>query len=461
MERERIIKTRRIGWVTWVLLALFLVGSPSFVHAQLRNFLLKFHPYITVEEEYTTNIFLDPNSTKMSDWITTVTGGLRFSDVKPGRYGLDLDVGGGYNYYAHHDEFNYWSTLGRLHAWYAVTPRLTFRVNDYVTRSDAAREDLYENEVTGTAETLPDQFVVSRQDVHAIYIRNVVEASTEYRFGRESLAQLLYRNNVYRNKRNDLYADSTEHSVIPLLNYWFDVKNGITLEYIYTYGVFVGGQDVSDSTDLQSFGGRVRYTHRVDPKLSFFGEYRYIYEDFESISKIALLSGQSPEVDYDVHNPSLGMEYKFSPTLTGTAQGGYWYEKSRDGGESSGPSFLLSLIQTTPKTSYALSMEGGYTRDYFTSENLGFVKYYRAYGTLNHKFTPRWDVRVTGSVERTKDDEGQKDWIWEGRLSTSYLLFRWLSVGLEGRHREDHSNVDAQSYSEWAGIFRITATLNP
>ena len=454
MDRDHIVKTRRIRWANWVLLTLLFVGIPSFVHADMRNFLLKFHPYIEASEEYTTNIFLDPNSTKQSDWITTVTPGIRFSDVKPGRYGVDLDVNGGYNYYAYHGDYNYWSLDGRLHAWYAVTPRLTFRVNDYLIRSDAARESLYENELTDTGGTLPDQSVLSTQNVHAVYIRNVAEASTEYRFGRENLAQLLYRNNVYRNKRNDLYADSTEHSVNPSLNYWFDVRNGITLDYTFTYGVFVGGEDIEDSEDLMGHEARVRYTHRVDPKLSFFGEYTYINEDFES-----------PGIDYDVHNPSLGMEYKFSPSLTGTAQGGYWWQLEQDGGKNSGPFFNLRLMQTAPKTSYALAVEGGYARDYFTSENLGFVKYYRVYGTINHKLTPRLDVRATGSMERTiqdnDDDNNQKDWIWEGRISASYMLFRWLSVSLEGRHREDHSNVDGQSYSEYAGIFRITATLNP
>jgi len=144
MERDHIVKTRRIRWANWALLTLFFVGIPSFVHADMRNFLLKFHPYITAEEEYTTNIFLNSNSIKMADWITTVTPGIRFSDGKPGRYGVDLDVNGGYNYYAYHDEFNYWSSQGSLHAWYALTPRLTFRVRDYLIRSDAARESLVE-----------------------------------------------------------------------------------------------------------------------------------------------------------------------------------------------------------------------------------------------------------------------------------------------------------------------------
>jgi Putative beta-barrel porin 2 len=449
MGNDRTTNARRTGWVSWILLTLFFVGIPTFVHAQARNFLLKFHPYVTVEEEYTTNLFLDPNSTKIDDWVNTAIGGVRFSDTKAGRYGLDLDVSGGYNSYAYHDQYNYWSALGRLHAWYAVTPKLTFRLNDYVIRSDQAREELYENEVTGAADTLPGQSVLSTQNVHAIYVRNVVEASTEYRFGRENLASLLYRNNVYRNERENLYADSTEHSITPLLNYWFDVKNGITLEYTYTTGVIVGGQP-GDSGDLKSDEVRVRYTRRVDPKLSFFGEYTYIHENLET-----------PDVDYDVHNPSLGLEYKFSPTLTGSAQGGYWWQLEDDGNENSGPFFSLRLIQTAPKTRYALIFEGGYTRDYFTSENLGFVKYYRAYGMINHRLTPRMDVQAIGSVERPIYDDGQKDWIWEGRLRASYLLFRWLSVGLEGRYRQDHSNVSGESYVEYAGIFNITLTLNP
>jgi hypothetical protein len=71
------------------------------------------------------------------------------------------------------------------------------------------------------------------------------------------------------------------------------------------------------------------------------------------------------------------------------------------------------------------------------------------------------DVRVTGSVERPIFDDGQKDWIWEARLTGAYQLFRWLSVSLEGRHREAHSNVDGEQYSEWAGMLRLTANLNP
>jgi hypothetical protein len=446
MEIKKVVKARKMGWMNWILLALLLIGSPSFVHADISDILLKFYPYITAQEEYSTNILLSPHSTKLDDWITTVTPGLRFYHLEAGRLGIDLDVNGGYHYYAKNHDFSYWSADGRLDAWYALTPKLTFRVRDYLTRSDAARESVYDSQFMYDAEgnyigdTQPDLYLLATQrGVHAIYLRNVVEPSVEYRFGRENLASLLYRNNIYENK-NPLFEDSMENTINPLLNYWFDIRNGITLEYRLTFG------DFETSPDMLTHEARGRYTHRVDSRLSFFGEYTYLNYDFES-----------PGVDYDVHNPSLGMEYKFSPTLTGLLQGGYYWQLSDDeDAESRGPFFRVSLTQRGQKTSYVLLAEGGYYKDYFTSQNLGFQKYYRAYGSITHRLTSRLSFQLTGSMDRPWYEEGRKDWIWDTRVSASYLLFRWLTVALEGGYRGSNSTVDGLGYTEYSGIFRIT-----
>jgi hypothetical protein len=447
MKSERIAKARKRAWMSWTLVTLFFIGIPPVVHADVSDILLNFHPYITAQEEYSTNILLSPNAYKLDDWITTVIPGLRFSKLQAGGYGIDLDVAGGYTYYAKNHDFSYWSPTGRLDTWYAMTPKLTFRVRDFLIRSDAAREERYDNLYNAEGQyiggTEPDQYLLSTQrGVHAIYIRNVVEPSIVYRFGRENLASLLYRNNIYRNN-NPLYEDSTENTINPILNYWLDIRNGVTLDFSYTSGYF------ETSPNMKGLESRGRYTHRFDPRLSLFGEYSFIREHFEN-----------PGVDYDVHNPSMGIEYKFSPTLTATLQGGYFWESAQDDTRSRGPFFHVSLVQTGRKTSYTLIGEGGYNRDYFTAQNLGFSKYYKAYGTINHQFTQRMSVRATGSMERPMYSNGQKDWIWEGRITASYLLFRWLSIALEGVHREDRSNVEGGGYSEYSGIFRITATYN-
>ena len=446
MGSGEIAKPRRIGWVNRILLTLFFIGIPSFVHADISDILLKFYPYITAQEEYSTNILLSTNRNKLDDWITTVTPGLQFSHLEAGRVGIDLDVNGGYNYYAKNNGFSYWSASGRLDSWYAVTPSLTFRLRDYLIRSDAARENVYNNQYNADGQyignTQPGQYLLSTvSGVQAIYLRNVVEPSMEYRFGKENLFSLLYRNNIYRNE-NPLFEDSMENTLNPKLTYWFDINNGVSLDYYLTWNTY------QHSPDQLVNGVTPRYTYRFNPKTSIFAEFHFEYEDFKS-----------PGVDYYVYNPSLGIEYKFSPTLTGLAQGGYWWNIPKGGSKSEGPFFDLSLTQRAARTLYTLAFQGGYEEDYITAQNLGFTKHYRGYGTINHQFTGRLSGQLTGSMERvwySAEADNRKDWIWDTRVGASYELFQWLTVTLEGSYRGANSNISTGDYTEFSGLFRIT-----
>jgi hypothetical protein len=446
MKGEKIVKARGIGWLNWMLVTLFFIGIPSFVHADINDILLKFHPYITIQEEYSSNIFLT-NTNKIDALITTVSPGLRFSALSERTYGIDLDFVATYVYYPKYHDFSYWSPQGRLDAWYAVTPRLTFRVRDYLIRSDAARENQYSNLYNAEGQyignTQPDQYLLSTQrGGHAIYLRNVVEPALEYRFGRENLLSVLYRNNIYNNQ-NPQYEDSMENTINPRLTYWFDIRNGVSLDYYLTLNTY------QRSPDQLVNGVTPRYTYRFNPRTSIFGEYHFEYQDFES-----------PGVDYYVHNPSLGIQYQFSPTLTGIAQGGYFWQIPKQGSKGQGPFFNLNLTQRAKHTLYTLSLQGGYTEDYVTTQNLGFTKTYSAYGTIQHQLTQRMSVGLTGSLGRYEYSTDQKDWIWRVSGNASYALFRWLTLSLRGSYTQNHSNISNSSYTEYRGIFGITATYN-
>ena len=444
MKSEEIVKGRRRAWVHWTFLTLFLIGIPSFVHADINDFLLKFNPYMTVQETYSNNILLTKTN-QLDDFITTVYPGLGFSDIGPGTYGINLDGIAGYTYYAVHRDFSYFSPAGNLDAWYAITSNLTFRARDYVVRSDAAKEQLGE-----TSDTSVDQLTLSTvRGTHAIYLRNLFEPSVEYHFGGEDLLSVLYRNDIYHNY-NPLFESSQENTIDPRLNYWFDARNGVTLEYIVTSGTYSrylldSGTYSHDPNQLEQ-GVRGRYTYRFDPRTSIFGEYYFEWEIFDS-----------PGVDYHVHAPSLGIQYKFSPTLTGTVQGGYYWQEAADGTTSKGPSWNLNLSQRAERTTYTVLLQGGYTEDYFTAQNLGFVKYYDAYGTITHRLTERLTVGATGSVERpTYQATGEKDWIWIARGGVSYSLSRWLSISLEGSYTKDQSTTPGFSYNEYRVMVGIT-----
>ena len=130
------------------LMVLVLMMSPATVHAWSEDILSHFQVYITAEEEYNSNIDLAPNRLKKDDFITTISPGLRFSTSEfrrppptvEDRFGLDLDFRAGFVFYAKEHEDNYISLNGSLSARYAFTQNLTFRVRDYLIRSDEIRE---------------------------------------------------------------------------------------------------------------------------------------------------------------------------------------------------------------------------------------------------------------------------------------------------------------------------------
>ena len=234
---------------------------------------------------------------------------------------------------------------------------------------------------------------------------------------------------------------------IPRLTYWFDIRHGIYLEYGLTLG------DFEDSPDLVGHMATGRYIYRFNPRTSIFGEYTQLWRNFDD-----------PGVDYIVYRPSIGIEHAFSPTLSARVQGGYYLADPQMGSTVDGPFFDVLLTKRAQRTTYTLSLQGGYTEDFFTAENQGFTQYYRALGRITYQLLQRMTVGLFGSYEWAKypgtviEDKTPKDNIWAIGGDASYQILKWLKVSLDVSHRENRSNISDRDYSEYRGIFRITAT---
>ena len=437
----------------WVF-ALFLMMFPTIVHAWSEDILSHFKAYITVQEEYDSNIDLTPNRFKRDDFITTVSPGFKFSTAPKSpvtgeflqtptaedRYGVDLDFSAGFNFYAKEHNDNYISLHGALNAWYAVTPRLNFRVRDYLTRSDEVREADY------SPTAIEGQYLPSRTTKRVPYIRNVFEPSLQYQFGREDVVTLNYRNNIY-NTQSRTSEDSIENYINPKITYWFDIRNGVSLEYGLTLGNF------QRSPDLIGHMATGRYTYRFNPKTSIFGEYTQLWRDFDP-----------PSVDYMVYRPTIGIDHAFSPTLSGRLQVGYYWANPEEGSTTGGPFYDILVTQRAQKTTYTLSLQGGYTEDFFTAENVGFTKNHRVLGRITHQLLQKMNVGLFSSYEWVKVQgfltAGGKevDRIWAIGGNASYQIQRWLTVSLDVSRRENHSNISDRGYSEYRGMLKVTAT---
>jgi len=446
---------KKMNWIRGLILILIIIWTPTMVQAwSSEDIFSHFQAYITVQEEYNSNIDLTPNRFKRDDFITTISPGFKFSTSPKSpvtgqfrqtptaeeKYGIDLDFRTGFVFYAKEHDDNYISLNGTLNAWYAFTKNLSFRVRDSLIRSNEIREADY------SATALPGQNLLSRTNRREPYYRNVFEPSVEYRFGRENIVALNYRNNLYRIK-SELSEDSMENYVNPRINYWFNIRHGVSFEYGLTLGDFQG------TPDLVGHMAMGRYTYRFNPRTSIFGEYTQLWRDFDS-----------PSIDYVVYRPSIGIEHAFNPTLNARVQLGYYRADPQKGSAVDGPFFDVLLTQRARRTTYTLSLQGGYTEDFFTAENQGFTQYYRALGRITHQLLQRLSVGLYGSYEWAKhpgtliEDKKPIDQIWGIGGNASYQILRWLRVSLDVSHWENRSNISDREYSEYRGMFRITAT---
>ena len=418
----------------------------------MENILSHFQPYITIEETYDSNVNLTPDHEE-DDYITAVSLGLRFSTrqrsertrefrapsaTEEEKYGVDLDFAAIPTFYAKDTSDDYLGLSGNLDTWYTWDRRMTFRVRNSLTRSEEPLERNY------ASSALPGQIVLGSQNDRAIYYRNVFSPSLAYRFGRENNISFNYTNNIYRNE-NSNFEDSTEHFINPSINYWFDIRHGIFLEYGLDFGKF------QDSPDMSGDLLRGRYTYRFNPRTSVFGEYTYWRRDFSGPQT-------TDDVDYEIHNPALGFEHDFSRTFSVRASGGYFWETQEIGSGENGPSYDVVFRQLAQRTTYTLGFQGGYAEDYFSADNLGFATYHQVIGTITHQLAQRTTLTLSGRYQRPEYNDGQKDNLWGGDAGVSYQLFRWLNLGLNFSYAENNSNRDEAEYKDYRGMFRISAS---
>jgi hypothetical protein len=151
----------------------------------------------------------------------------------------------------------------------------------------------------------------------------------------------------------------------------------------------------------------------------------------------------------------------FSSTLSASAQAGYYWQNQEIGQNNNDVTFKADITQKDARTTYNLSVQGGYTQDLFTAQNLGFRKYYRATGSITHFLDRQLSVGCLGSVERSESDTGQRDTRWGAGANISYLPFQWLKFSLEYAYNQNNTNYFYEAtneYKENRGMLTITAT---
>jgi len=418
------------------LILIMLLGISSTVLGDVQEHISKLHPYVRVQGLYDDNIYLTQDN-KTSDFITTITPGLKYKTQGPA-YNFDLGFDLGMNFYASNPDLNYISYNGHLDTSYSLTPRWTVKLYDSIIRSRNNLQSYTLPTATGP------QTVTSSSTGQGLYLQNVFQPALEYKFGRENVAALSYLNNIYRTEGDSSSGDYTQNAVTPRLTYWFDIRQGMALDYTYT------NAKLTDQPDWvgNNLGGR--YLYRFNPHTTVFGEYRYNNFDYEF-----------PGRDYSVQSPTVGVEHAFSPSLNGKAQFGWFWQVVDAGPSFNGPVINLSVTQRVQRTSYTLAFDSGWRNQSFTANTLGnqgFSKYYMATATVTHQLRERLSLGLTGSLTR---DEYQLpdhiDYTYNIAANLAYRPLKWLTASLEAGNSGRESELNVNSYRDNRVMLKLTA----
>ena len=402
------------------------------------DILNQIHPNIIISGEYNDNINLTPNNNKddkKNDFITTVVPGIKFSNMSA-KSGIDLDTSVGFVFYDKNSNLNYITGSGSLNAKYMTSEHINFYLKESYIRSENPREQEYFTQAES------NKYVLSKSTQRSVYWRNVFAPTVEYQFGAESRIGVNYRHNIYQTE-SSISQNSLEKYINPFITYWFDKRNGVYLDYAYTQG------DFEASPDLSGHKITARYMNRLDRKATAFLEGAYTNRSFAERL-----------MDYNIYEPALGLTYAFTPSLTASCQIGYYLMEQLNADlRFSGLTFKADLANRDVKTIYVLSIQSGYTEDYFTAQNYGFQKYYRATGSLKHYLEKRFSIGCLASIDRVDFvDTDRIDTTWGIGTSASYQPLKWLTLSLEISHNANESNISANEYVENKGILKLTAS---
>jgi len=430
-------------FVRLLLVLFFLPLLPSAGLAQTQK---TFTPRIDVQEAYDDNIFLTKRNEK-SDWITTVSPGFNFAVNSP-HTKLNLDLSGGYSLYAKDSSQNTYLLGSALSLNQQLSSRFSMQVSDTFTRTE--NPITTENgAITNVAQNVAQKKVFSSS--------NTGEADLSWQFGPENRLTAGYRN-TYLDYSSDLYEASLGNEGFFDLVTWFGPRFGTELIGRVLRATFdqPNGFTGIPTENFYNYTGEGTLNYRWQASRRVYVRYRILDHRFdETFAAIGIQ-------DYLVHRGTLGTSLALAPHTNLDAEGGYWFQDVDNGSNQSGPAFNTLLTTRQERLTLRLGATGDYDESYFTSQNLGFAKYYQALGSLDYQLTSplalyasgtyRWE-KYYGGVGQNAD---RTDKTWQTIAGFRYSLLRYLTLSLEGTHTERTSTEQVDEFADNRATLRLT-----
>lgn len=385
---------------------------------------IEFTPSISVSETYDDNVFLSERNER-SDYITAVTPSLTLN-VLTDKTKLGMNYRPTFVWYSDFSENNTTRHQGTVSWDQQLTQYLSLNLTDTYLRSEDPLED-------------PEDVDAERRTRNE-YWTNRGRASVGFAFGPENRLDVGYARNDRENTDPTL-NDIKTHAPFMSLTYWFDVKNGMRLNYTYRDATY------SLDDDFTGHEPRVQYFRRFSPQSVGFLEYRYTTRDFDGRTE-----------DFVVHSGSVGLNHAFSPEYSIRASAGYFMRVYEVSENTYGPTFDLFLTKAFAKGSITIGGEGGWEDVYLRrgTDTRAFRKYYGASAQGTFRILERLSLVAGASYRWSKDDQNIEIKNLRGNCGLRWSFMRYASLALQYYYADRNDDILRDSYTS----NRVMLTLN-
>ena len=389
---------------------------------------------VGISQEYDNNINLE-ESGKEDDWITLIGPSLTLA-IRTEETEVELAYDLRYANYIRNNEnntFRHFLNLSGLEG---------------IHLSENVTLDLIENlEISEDPIEISGQVESTRRSRDRYY-RNTAGAKINYHFGERDSFYTGFNHTLLINDDSDV-ADSQSYKPSAGIDYWFDIRNGISLDYSYTRGVIDGPED------FQEHYATTTYTHRFSPKTQADLTYTYDNFDYKTEGEVTVADGETTleQRDYVVHTGRLGLSHKFTEYLSGMISGGY-YRWDRDNGDDESQFIGDAALNGSFRLErgiISLRSSTGYQQQFFEAENLGFTRYYRVSGNFTYQLLEKLTTTLSAFYWRDEYKEtttNRDDNTWGGMANLRHEFSRWLSLSVGYDYRERDSTDNDNDYRD-------------
>ena len=423
----------------------------------------------TLEQIYDSNIFLDPEGVKgrksRSDFRTNFGAILGITNKTQYR-SLDIEYAPTYSLFVKNGGESYLRHTAMLDLEQDIAEHLLFYAYEHF--------DYNQEPISLNQESTAVNFGRRKN------INNESETGLTYQFGPEDNAKIFYYDNrlIYLNDSNRRYGhygytrgndDSVEYGPGIEINYWLNVRNGLSLSYQWQRVDY----EIQPSRRVDHVDAA--YLYRWDPKT--LARIDYIFDNVRSYGHL------SP--DYKIHQAQAGFERSLSPSLSLTIMAGFYHRSLSDEGfiapngikfdhgSSKNDGFMghTEVLYNREHWNVKFTADSGVRLEFNDYNNRGYTPY-RSFGiNANYDFTDRLHgfVIMAYTYESSPDTvqaiikKDHRVETYHASCGMKYLIKKWLECKLTYAYNDQSETSLRQyplGYNDHVVMFSVTAVYD-